>query len=137
MSDTVKIILIIAISVFFMYRKKVSAFLEKRRTKHISGKDTGKRHTASSDALSAPDTSGDTSKDTSGSPDGIPGQRSPAPYQYEVYTFDYAEYAETGHFADRIAAKLDVIEVVMQNKQHYIKYIPLHTCLLVLVKYRD
>lgn len=134
MSDTIKIILTIAVFAFFIYRKKFSAFLAKRKIKHISGKDT-KEPAAVSAVSSGTGITGDVPGTDSS--DGIPGQRSSAPYRYEAYAFDYAQYAETEHFADRITAKLDVIEMSMQNKRHYIKFIELGTCLLVLVKYQD
>lgn len=134
MSDTIKIILIIAVFVFFMYRKKFSAFLAKRKIKHTSGKDT--KESASVSAVSSgTGITGDVSG--TDSPGGIPEQRFSTPCRYEAYAFDYALYPETEHFADRITAKLDVIEMSMQNKRHYIKFITLGTCLLVLVKYQD
>ena len=128
----IKIILIIAVFAFFIYRKKFSAFLAKRKTKHISEKDTKDPLTVSavSSGITRDVSSGD-------SPSGIPEQRFSTPYRYEAYAFDYAQYPETEHFADRITAKLDVIEMSMQNKWHYIKFIELGTCLLVLVKYQD
>lgn len=131
MSDTIKIILIITVFLFFMYRKKLSAFLSKRKTEHTPGKGTADGQKASA-ALSASST-----KDIPDTSGGISEQHSSVPYRYEAYAFDYAQYPESEHFADRITAKLDVIEMSMQNRRHYIKFIELGTCLLILVKYRD
>lgn len=134
MSDTIKIILMVSIFAFFIYRKKFSAFLAKRKDKHTSAKNTEKGTVS---VPAAPDA--ETTKDApdGDSPGGITERRSTAPFRYEAYAFDYAEYPETGHFADRIGAKLDMIEMSMQNKRHYIKFIELGTCLLILVKYQD
>lgn len=136
MSDTVKIILIIAVFAFFMYRKKFSAFLSKRKNEHTAEKGTVNNQSTSSSAIFE----NNLSRDISGSlndTNGISERQNSAPWCYEIYAFDYAQYPETEHFADRINAKLDLIEISMQNKRHYIKFIELGTCLLVLVKYQN
>lgn len=137
MSDTLKIILIVSVFAFFMYRKKFSTLFSGWKLKHTSKNDSGKN--------SGKDTGNGTQKEaltasssvSCTSTDGISEQSISVPCRYEVYAFDYAEYAETAHFSDRLNAKLDMIEISMQNKRHYTKFIPLGTCLVILVKYLE
>lgn len=133
MSDTIKIILMVSLFAFFIYRKKFSAFLAKRKDKHTSSKNTEKGTVS---VPAAPDAETTKAASCGDSPGGIT-ERCSVPFRYEAYAFDYAEYPETGHFADRIGARLDMIEMSMQNKRHYIKFVELGTCLLILVKYQD
>lgn len=135
MSDTVKIILIVAIFAFFIYKRKISSFLSDRKAKRlgrISEKKTGKGTVSVSSAVSKDTENTADAKDASVT---VPEKASP--YRYEVYVFDYAQYADTEHFSDRVSAKLDVIEMSMQNKRHYIKFVELGTLLLIVVKYCD
>ncbi len=126
MSDSIKIILIISIFAFFIYKRKISAFLLSRKEKRLSKKGTEK--CVSKETLSA-------CEDTQNVPS-VSSEKNFL-YRYEVYAFDYAQFTDTGHFADRVSAKLDVIEMSMQNKKHYIKYVELGTLLLILVKYQE
>ncbi len=132
MSDTVKIVLIIAFFVFFIYKRKISAFLTERKTKRLSKKDAGK-NTAAQTPVSSSDPP-ETAQNVSSS---VFSEKNSSPFRYEVYAFDYAEFADAAHFADRLSAKLDVIEMTMQNKKHFIKYVELGMLLLILVKYQE
>lgn len=132
MSDTIKIILMVSLFAFFIYRKNFSAFLAKRKDKHTAEKNTEKGLAAVPAAPAV-----ETAKDVLGGDSSGGNSGKDVPACYEVYAFDYGEFPETGHFADRISAKLDLIEIAMQNKRHYIKFVELGTCLLIIVKYHE
>ena len=127
MSDTVKIILIVAFFAFLIYRKKVSAFLAGSKGKR-HGKAKQDKNAVSAVSVQ-PENIQDASVLVSGKTD--------VPYRYEVYAFDFSEHLATEHFADKITARLDMIEISMLHKKHFIKFVELGTLLLIVVKYRD
>ena len=127
MSDTLKIILIISIFAFFIYKRKISSFLISRKEKRLLKKGTGENALKETSSVVSEDVRNVSS---------VSAEKD-FPCRYEVYAFAYAEFADTNHFADRLRAKLDFSEMSMQNKKHYIKYIELGTLLLILVKYQE
>ncbi len=127
MSDTVKIILIVAFFAFLIYRKKISAFWAARKDK--------KHEKSKPDKNAAPVAAVMTENTQDASV--LVSEKTDIPYRYEVYALDFVEHLDPAHFADKITAKLDMIEISMINKKHYIKFVELNTLLLIVVKYRD
>lgn len=130
MSDTIKFIVIIAFFLFFIYRRKIASFLKDRKARQ-NGTDTVKR-----DRKDAPEALKNKALDTEISENNS-SEISRSPVRYEVYAIDYSEHLDCAHFSDKLNARLNMIEIEMREKRHYIKYLTFGTLLVILVRYQD